>query len=55
MKFSYNGGHVENVYIPQNEPVWTLNIKRAILSMIQGNSFFTNEEFAESQISNEVI
>lgn len=35
LRFSFVDGHIEHICADQEEPVWALNIKRAILSTFQ--------------------
>ena len=37
MLFSFQDGHIEHVCPSVDEPVWSLNIKRAILSALQNS------------------
>ncbi|XP_060558872.1 apolipophorins-like isoform X2 [Ruditapes philippinarum] len=52
-RFSYQDGRIEDICIPEDEPIWVLNVKRGIISLIQNNmdDFSTSVTVLETDVS----
>ena len=54
LKFSLHGGKVTALCLQEGEQVWALNIKRALLSMLQTSRMASKQELVKEVRVNEV-